>query len=1223
MGWIQDIVNPKERQWEEFYRNRWQHDDVIRSTHGVNCTGGCSWAIYVKDGVITWEMQQVDYPLLEPNLPPYEPRGCQRGISASWYVYSPIRVKYPYGRGALIDAWREAKARHSNPVEAWGSIVEDETRRGRFQKARGKGGFRRVSWEEVLELIAAACLYTAKKWGPDRVFGFSPIPAMSYLSYGAGSRFLQLFGGVNMSFYDWYADLPNAFPEVWGDQTDVCESADWYNSKYIVAMGSNPNMTRTPDVHFISEARHEGAKFVVIAPDLSQVAKYSDWWIPVKPGTDTALWMAVNHVILKEFYVDRQVPYFVDYVSRYTDGPFLVQLTPNEDGSYQAGQLLRANRLERYADEDNGEWKLLMLDKKSGQPKMPKGTVGFRWKTKKGNWNLKLEDGLDNSPIEPTLSFFEQHDEVLQVAYHEFAENKTHLRGVPVRYIETKDGRVPVTTVFDLLIAQFGVGRSPSPSPGQALPGDYAASYDDLSPYTPAWQEQYTGIGRDTVIRLAREFASNAEATNGRSMVIIGASINHWYNNNLAYRAPITALILCGCCGRNGGGMNHYVGQEKLTLIAPWVSFAFANDWGVVPRRQQSPTWHYVNSDQWRYEGDFSDYAPVPPKTKWAKGHAMDLETMAVRLGWMPFYPQFDRNPLEVLRQAEASGAQTAEEIANFTAQQLNDGKLRFAVEDPDSPENWPRVWFIWRGNAMASSAKGAEFFQRHYLGTHDNIVAEEHAKGKVKTVVFREPAPRGKFDLVVDLNFRMDSSALYSDIVLPAAFWYEKNDLNTTDLHSFVHPLGEAVPPVWEARTDYEIFKAFARVVSEMSTLAFPEPRRDLVATPLAHDTPDELAQTEPLDWARGECEPIPGKTMPHFRVVERDYANLYNRFISLGPNARQDGFSGNGVHVPAQEFYDQLLASPVGGSPDPRLTRCVEWDGNKYPSLENALDAANVLLHLAPETNGAVTYAAFKHEEEVTGLPLVDLAEGVRDVRMTFHDLTRQVRRTLISPCWTGNVNDGRAYAAWCLNVERLIPWRTLTGRQQFYIDHLYYLDFGEHLPTFKPRLDPRNTGDIVKSPVDDKSLVLNYITPHGKWNIHSTYKDNHRMLTLSRGMDPIWINDKDAEKIGLNDNDWVEVYNDNGVVVTRANVSARVQPGMCLYYHAVERTIYIPKSQVRGGKRAGGHNSLTRTRINPVELAGGYAQFTYGFNYWGPIGIFTRDTYCVVRKLEKLEW
>jgi nitrate reductase alpha subunit len=304
------------------------------------------------------------------------------------------------------------------------------------------------------------------------------------------------------------------------------------------------------------------------------------------------------------------------------------------------------------------------------------------------------------------------------------------------------------------------------------------------------------------------------------------------------------------------------------------------------------------------------------------------------------------------------------------------------------------------------------------------------------------------------------------------------------------------------------------------------------------------------------------------------------------------------------------------------------VEWGGNKYPSLEDALDAANVLLYLAPETNGEVSYAAFKHEEERVGMPLADLAEDVRGVRMTFFDLTRQVRRTLISPCWSGIVNDGRAYSAWCMSVERRVPWRTLTGRQHFYIDHPYYMDFGENLPTFKPKLvakpgDWKKIGDIVKSQVDDKSLILNYITPHGKWNIHSTYKDNHRMLTLSRGMDPVWLNDKEAESVGIVDNDWVEIHNDNGVVVTRAAVSARVQPGTCLYYHAVERTVFIPKSQIRKGKRAGGHNSLTRTRINPVELAGGYAQFTYGFNYWGPIGVFTRDTYCVVRKMEKLEW
>ena len=100
MSWIKDIISPKTRKWEEFYRNRHQHDKVVRSTHGVNCTGGCSWNVHVKDGIVVWETQALDYPLLEKSLPPYEPRGCQRGISFSWYLYSPLRIKYPLVRGA-------------------------------------------------------------------------------------------------------------------------------------------------------------------------------------------------------------------------------------------------------------------------------------------------------------------------------------------------------------------------------------------------------------------------------------------------------------------------------------------------------------------------------------------------------------------------------------------------------------------------------------------------------------------------------------------------------------------------------------------------------------------------------------------------------------------------------------------------------------------------------------------------------------------------------------------------------------------------------------------------------------------------------------------------------------------------------------------------------------------------------------------------------------------
>ena len=150
--WIKDEVSPEARRWEEFYRNRWQHDRVVRSTHGVNCTGGCSWQIYVKNGIVTWEMQALDYPEISAGLPPYEPRGCQRGASCSWYLYSPLRVKYPYARGALLDLWTAARARHEDPVDAWRSLVDDPDARARWQHARGKGGFRRADWDTLLEL---------------------------------------------------------------------------------------------------------------------------------------------------------------------------------------------------------------------------------------------------------------------------------------------------------------------------------------------------------------------------------------------------------------------------------------------------------------------------------------------------------------------------------------------------------------------------------------------------------------------------------------------------------------------------------------------------------------------------------------------------------------------------------------------------------------------------------------------------------------------------------------------------------------------------------------------------------------------------------------------------------------------------------------------------------------------------------------------------------------
>jgi nitrate reductase alpha subunit len=1207
LSWIKDEARPGLHKWEGFYRNRWQHDKVVRSTHGVNCTGSCSWQVYVKDGIVTWEMQALDYPRIGPDLPPHEPRGCQRGISYSWYLYSPLRVKYPYARGTLLDAWMKARAQHADPVKAWASVVEDSATRAAWQKARGKGGFRRISWDEAVELIAAANIYTIKKYGPDRIAGFSPIPAMSMISYASGARMLQLMGGVSLSFYDWYCDLPNASPQTWGEQTDVQEAADWFNAKMIAVVGSNLSMTRTPDCHFAAEARHNGTRLWAFSPDFAEVAKYADEWVPIRAGQDAAWWLAVNHVLLNEFHHKRQVPFFLDYARRYTDAPFLVELVPHGN-AWRAGRLLRANRLADYASVENGDWKFLVWDAASGKPKMPMGSVGHRWGSEKGKWNLILKDAVDGKPIDPALTFLGVQNETVPLEIETFDAPQMLTRKVPAKRLRTIDGKdVTVATVYDLLFAQYGVARG--------LEGDYPRDYEDAGhPYTPAWAEKHTGIPADRIVRFAREWGETAETTRGKCTVIIGAGANHWYHADLIYRAAIQALLFCGCVGTNGGGLAHYVGQEKLAPMESWSAIAFGRDWYPAPRLQNSPSWHYVHSDQWRYEREFAAYQPLPGGNGSGplnRLHTVDLQVQAVRSGWLPFYPQFNRNPLEVAAEARQAGAKTADEITKYVVQQLRERKLRFAVEDPDAPENWPRVWFIWRGNALMASAKGHEFFLKHYLGTHNNTMAPEMAEGSTHEVAWHKDAPQGKFDLIVDLNFRMDTSALYSDIVLPAATWYEKSDLNSTDMHTFLHPLSAAVDPGWESKSDWQAFQLVAKKIAELAAIHLPNPVTDIVAAPLAHDTPAEIAQPEIRDWSKGECEPLPGKTMPALRVVERDYKNLHNQFIALGPLVAANGLGAHGTSYDVEDEYRRLLETAPA----------VEWNGSKYPSLAGEEDACNAILRLATVSNGELAYRSYKRMEEKTGMPLAHLAENNRGVRISFNDLRARPRRLLNSPMWSGLVEAGRPYSPFTYNLECNVPWRTLTGRQHLYLDHPLYMQFGENLPCYKPRPFDLERTDI-RTLNGSPGKLLNFMTAHGKWQIHSTYGDNHRMTTLSRGVEPLWLNDADAAEIGVADNDWVEVHNDNGVVVTRAAVSARIPSGICIQYHAPERTLSIPKSPLRNYRRAGGHNSLTRIRLKPTLMAGGYAQFTYHFNYWGPTGT-NRDTHVLVRKLPELVW
>ncbi len=1207
------------REWEEGYRQRWQHDKIVRSTHGVNCTGSCSWKIYVKGGVVTWETQQTDYPRTRPNMPNHEPRGCSRGASYSWYLYSASRLKYPMVRGPLIRLWRAAR-RDLDPVAAWASIVESSDRARGYKSVRGHGGFVRSSWDEVTEIIAAANIYTIKTYGPDRVIGFSPIPAMSMVSYASGARYLSLIGGVLLSFYDWYCDLPPSSPQTWGEQTDVPESADWYNSGYIIAWGSNVPQTRTPDAHFFVEARYNGTKIVAITPDYSEVAKLSDLWLHPKQGTDAALAMAMGHVVLREFFLDRQVPYFQDYCRRYTDMPMLVRLT-RQGGRFVPDRFLRASDVKPLAKLAHPEWKTLAIDEISGEIVSPQGSVGYRWPAEGGSdgkWNLEAKDGVVGRETRLALTLVERRDEVVPVAFPYFG-NQPHerfagndqgkdvlVRNVPARRIETVEGEAHVATVFDLLCAHYGLDRG--------LGGEGAKSYDEDVPFTPAWQAPITGVAADKVVALARGFAENAEKTNGRSMVIIGAAMNHWYHQDMNYRSVINLLMMCGTVGVSGGGWAHYVGQEKLRPQTGWTALTFALDWARPPRQMNGTSFFYAHSDQWRYEKLAVDQilSPLADRARYP-GSLIDFNVRAERMGWLPSAPQLATNPLKLAEEARKSG----KAVKDYIVDGLKSGRLTMACEDPDNPVNFPRNLFIWRSNLFGSSGKGHEYFLRHFLGTKHGLQGRDLGESggqKPTEVTWRDPAPEGKLDLVVTLDFRMSTSCLYSDIVLPTATWYEKNDLNTSDMHPFIHPLSEAVDPVWESRSDWEIYKSLARRFAELAP-GHLGVEQDVVLTPLLHDTPAELAQPfDVRDWKKGACDLVPGKTAPQITVVERDYPNTYRRFTALGPLMDKLGNGGKGISWNTEDEVKGLA----------RLNYTVTEEGptKGRPRIDSDIDAAEVILYLAPETNGHVAVKAWDALSRATGRAHRHLAESRADEKIRFRDVQAQPRKIISSPTWSGIESEEVSYTAGYTNVHELIPWRTITGRQQFYQDHQWLRDFGEGLASYRPPIDTGTIQSLLgKRGNGEREIVLNFITPHQKWGIHSTYTDNLLMLTLSRGGPIVWISETDAKQAGIEDNDWIELYNLNGAITARAVVSQRVHEGMCLMYHAQEKIVNVPGSEITG-LRGGIHNSVTRAVVKPTHMVGGYAQLSYGFNYYGTVGS-NRDEFVIVRKMNKVDW
>ncbi len=892
------------REWEDLYREEWDWDSKARSTHGVNCTGSCSWEVYVKNGQVWREDQAADYPTFDDDLPNPNPRGCQKGACYSDYVNADERVLHPLRRTG----------------------------------ARGEGKWEQISWDEALTEIAEEVIETVHEDEEyDAISSFTPIPAMSPVSFASGTRMVNLLGGVSHSFYDWYSDLPPGQPITWGTQTDNAESADWYNADYLIAWGSNINVTRIPDAKYFLDAGYNGTKRVGVFPDYSQTAIHCDEWLGPEPGMDIALALGMAQTIVTEGLHDKE------HLKEQSDMPLLVR----ED----TGKFLRADEvagLEATVDRPD---QVFVMQDAEGTLRTAPGSLGGR-------------DGQHDSTASIELSF----DPQLAVD----------------TAVETADGgKVSVTSVWNNL-------------------------RDELSNYTPEYIEDETGVGRETYQRIAREFG-NAD----RAKIIHGKGVNDWYHNDLGNRAIQLLVTLTGNIGRPGTGVDHYVGQEKIWTFNGWKSLSF-------------PT------------GSVRGV----PTTLWTYYHAGILnntdEDTAQRIresidkGWMPVYP---------------------EERDNGTR--------------PD-----PRMMFIWRGN--------------YYNQGKGNVAIEE--------VLWP------KLDLIVDLNYRMDSTALHSDIVLPAASHYEKYDLNMTDMHSYVHPFTPAVEPLGESKTDWQIFRELSEKIQQIAE-------------------------------ERG-LEPIQDRT--------------FDREIDL------------------QSLHDDYVR---------------DWKTDTDGGLADDKAASEFILEHSEESNP-------------TG----------SDEQITFDDTDEQPQRFLAAgDHWTSDINDGEAYVPWQDYVEDKEPWPTFTGRQQYYIDHDWYLELDEQLPTHKTSPDPMTDLSSEDGGGDAEEYPLGYNTPHSRWGIHSSWRDNEKMLRLQRGEPTVWLNPEDAAERGIEDGDMVRVYNQLAEVKAMAKLYPSSEPGTVRHWFGWENFQYEDRNNF---------NTLVPTYLKPTQLVQ-YPEDTgehlYFFpNYWGPTGV-----------------
>ncbi len=552
-----DVQNPlaayPDRGWEEIYRNQYAYDTSFTYVCSPNDTHACRLRAFVRNGVILRSETNYDvgsYSDLYGNTATahWHPRGCKKGQTFHRRVYGPHRLKGPIMRQGWKD-WADD-----------GYPYLDAANRDKYKfTARGDDAMIPVSWEEAYRYIARGMIAIAGHYsgaaGAERLRADSYPEEMIAAMQEAGTRTFKCRGGMGLlgvigkygmyrfantlalldthlrgsdpetalggrrwSNYTWHGDQAPGHPFTTGLQTSDCDFNDLRNTRLHIQCGKNLVENKMAESHFFIETMERGAKIITITPEYSPPATKADTWIPIRPATDTALFLGITKWIMDHGR------YNEPFVKRFTDFPLVVRidtlkrLHPDEifagyeSGLTEDGPSFSQHGLSQEQYEKLGDY-VVFDENTGGLVPLTRDDVGERM----------IEKGID-----PRLSW---------------------------------SGTVTLL-----------------PTAGGAAGGEvevmtlWAMYEEHLEEYDLDTVADITQAPKHLIEEMAEDIVTLSPVA-----IHIGEGINHWFHATLANRAQFLPLMLTGDIGRPGAGCYTWAGNYKAALFqgSPWTGPGF------------------------------------------------------------------------------------------------------------------------------------------------------------------------------------------------------------------------------------------------------------------------------------------------------------------------------------------------------------------------------------------------------------------------------------------------------------------------------------------------------------------------------------------------------------------------------------------------------------------------------------------------------------------------